>query len=82
MLANTHLLFPHQPYFSIIRLRELCKILGYLELYLQQVQGWRVGALGLTALALAALGGTEDEGGECSLVEGGRWRVEGRGWRV
>lgn len=36
VLINTHLLFPHQPYFSIIRLRELRKILGYLELYLQQ----------------------------------------------
>ena len=33
---NTHLLFPHQPYFSIIRLRELRKILSFLELYRQQ----------------------------------------------
>jgi hypothetical protein len=37
VLVNTHLLFPHQPYFSIIRLRELRKILGYLELYHHQL---------------------------------------------
>eukprot|EP00285_Hemiselmis_virescens_P009237 CAMPEP_0173408568 /NCGR_PEP_ID=MMETSP1356-20130122/70061_1 /TAXON_ID=77927 ORGANISM="Hemiselmis virescens, Strain PCC157" /NCGR_SAMPLE_ID=MMETSP1356 /ASSEMBLY_ACC=CAM_ASM_000847 /LENGTH=462 /DNA_ID=CAMNT_0014369899 /DNA_START=1 /DNA_END=1386 /DNA_ORIENTATION=+ len=36
VVVNTHLLFPHQPYFSIIRLRELRKILGFLELYRQQ----------------------------------------------
>ncbi|KAJ1483017.1 Endonuclease/exonuclease/phosphatase [Baffinella frigidus] len=36
ILVNTHLLFPHQPYFSIIRLRELRKILSFLELYRQQ----------------------------------------------
>jgi endonuclease/exonuclease/phosphatase family metal-dependent hydrolase len=33
VVVNTHLLFPHKPYFSIIRLRELRKILGFLELY-------------------------------------------------
>jgi len=37
VLVNTHLLFPHQPYFSIIRLRELRKILAFLELYHQQL---------------------------------------------
>jgi len=33
ILINTHLLFPHQPYFDIVRMRELRKILGFLELY-------------------------------------------------
>ena len=36
MQVNTHLLFPHQPHFSIIRLCELRKILSFLELYRQQ----------------------------------------------
>jgi hypothetical protein len=34
-LVNTHLIFPHQPHFSVIRMRELRKILGFLELYIR-----------------------------------------------
>ena len=32
-VVNTHLLFPHQPYFSVIRMRELRKILAFLEMH-------------------------------------------------
>jgi endonuclease/exonuclease/phosphatase family metal-dependent hydrolase len=32
-VVNTHLVFPHYQYFSIISLRELRKILAYLEMY-------------------------------------------------
>ena len=35
LLVNTHLLFPHEPYFDVIRMRELRKILGFIELYRQ-----------------------------------------------
>lgn len=35
LIVNTHLIFPHQPHFSVIRMRELRKILGFLELYLR-----------------------------------------------
>ncbi len=40
LLVNTHLLFPHERYFDVIRMRELRKILGFLELY-RQVSGSR-----------------------------------------
>ena len=33
LLVNTHLVFPHERYFDVIRMRELRKILGFLELY-------------------------------------------------
>ena len=33
LLVNTHLLFPHERYFDVIRMRELRKILGFIELY-------------------------------------------------
>jgi endonuclease/exonuclease/phosphatase family metal-dependent hydrolase len=34
--VNTHLLFPHNPYSSQIRLREITKILGFIEAYKQK----------------------------------------------
>ena len=36
LCVNTHLLFPHNEYSTKIRLREITKILGYVEAYKQK----------------------------------------------
>jgi len=43
LVVNTHLLFPHNPYSSRIRLREVQKILGFIDKYKHGKQGGREG---------------------------------------